>query len=337
MSGKKRYTYSKLRAAFVRAVRSSKGKSVLQYLLFVCVAFVFWLVLSLDAEVQRDFDVPLSIEDVPDSVTIISDVPNKISAVVQAKGSQLLRYAWGAVPPLKFKFNDFANRDADVFGVSKSKLESRLRDYFGQSVELVSARPDSLWLVYTSAPGVRVPLKINAEITPDLQCIISGSIKAGVDSVTVYASGGVPRSLSEAETEWIVRTDLRDTCVYEVRIKSVPGVRFIPDKVNVTVPVEPLISKRRVVPVEVINLPEGIGLITFPSSVDVTYLVPMSAYNDDFPIKAYADYNSLDLGKSHVKLTPSLVPELYRNVTLHPDSVEYILEKLRTYRDVARH
>lgn len=318
---------TRLRAASIRAVRSSKGKAVMQYLLFLCVAFVFWVVLSLDTQVQRDFDVPTSIEAVPDSVVLITDVPEKISAVVEGKGSQMLRFIWGSLSPLKFKFSDFAQGSNNTFAVSKAKMESKLREYFGQSVELLAARPDSLRVVYTTAPGVRVPVNINADITPQLQCVLSGKISSDIDSVMAYGVEGVPRSLVQADTEWLVRSGLRDTCSYEVRIKPVPGIRFIPDRVQIMVPVEPLISKRRTVPVEVINLPEGTGLITFPSSVDVTYLVPMSDYNDDYPIKAYADYNSLKLTENYIKLTPSLMPELYRNVTLHPDSVEYILEK----------
>lgn len=318
---------SKIRAAYTKAVRSSKGKSVLAYLLCVCVAFVFWVVMSLDTQVQRDFDVPLLIENVPDSVTIISDVPPKISAIVEGKGSQLIRFLWGNVPALKIKFPDYCNSDNNTFFVPKGKIESRLRDYFGQSVELVTARPDSLSLVYTSSPGVKLAVHVNSDFTPEFQYTLSGPVKADVDSVVAYAVGGVPRGLTVADTEWVVRTELKDTSVFEVRIKPIPGVRFIPDKINISVPVEPLISKRRTVPVEVVNLPEGIGLITFPSSVDVTYLVPMSDYNDDYPVMAYADYNSLDLSKNKLKLTPSLMPELYRNVVLSPDSVEYILEK----------
>ena len=112
---------TKIRAAYTKAVRSSKGRSVLTYLLFVCVAFVFWVVLSLDSQVQRDFDVPLVIENVPDSVTIISEVPQKISTVVEAKGSQLLRFLWGSIPTLKLKFPDYANSDTHTFFVSMGK------------------------------------------------------------------------------------------------------------------------------------------------------------------------------------------------------------------------
>ncbi|MCF0213153.1 MAG: YbbR-like domain-containing protein, partial [Muribaculaceae bacterium] len=38
---------------------------MLQYLMFVFVAFVFWIVLSLDNEVQEEFDIPIEIINVP--------------------------------------------------------------------------------------------------------------------------------------------------------------------------------------------------------------------------------------------------------------------------------
>ena len=50
---------------------SANGKNILIYLLCVCTAAVFWLFLSLDTEVQRDIDVPIALDNVPDSVIII--------------------------------------------------------------------------------------------------------------------------------------------------------------------------------------------------------------------------------------------------------------------------
>ena len=54
------------------------------------------------------------------------------------------------------------------------------------------------------------------------------------------------------------------------------GMRIIPDRVIVTVPVEPLIVKKKKVRIDVTGLPDGVGLITFPSVAEVSYLVPMS-------------------------------------------------------------
>ncbi|MCM1483975.1 MAG: hypothetical protein NC043_06540 [Muribaculaceae bacterium] len=318
----------KARAGVKRTLRSTKGKNVLLYLLFVCVAFVFWVFLSLDAEIQRDFEVPVELENVPDSVVIIGDVPSQFNVVVQAKGSQLLTFMWGKMPVMKIKFSQTSGSKGK-FSMTRSKLDARLRDYFGQGVQILSLRPDSLKFAYTSSAGRRLPIKLTTDIKPNLQCIISGPIRCSADSVTVYSSGDFPRDLTEITSEPIVLSDIKDTTVVTVDLKGAPGIRIIPDKVTVTVPVEPLISRRRKVGVEIRNLPEGMGMITFPSAVEVSYLVPMSRYHEDIPLKVYADYQSLTPGAQKLKVNVTLVPDMYRNVSVNPDSVEFIIEKPR--------
>lgn len=307
------------------AVHSSRGRDVLLYLLFLCVAFVFWLAMSLDTEIQREFEVPIEVDNVPDSITLIGHVPGSISVGVQAKGYQLLRYTWGRMPMLKVKMTDYMSNNRN-FEMSKVKIDTRMRDYFGSSVQIISLRPDSIKVPYTTMPGVKIKLKVNAELQPNLQCIISGPITANVDSVRVYSLHGVPHSLKYVETDQIIARDLRDTTRFEVRVKQIPGMFVIPERVIVTVPVEPLIAKKLTVPVGVNNLQANTDMITFPSKVEVSYLVPMSAYNEDCPIKVFVDYNELRTTSPRLKLHHSLVPDIYRDIVVKPDSVEYIIE-----------
>lgn len=316
----------KYRLALLRAARSSRGRDVMVYLLFVCVAFVFWFVLSLDSEVQKDYDVPVELDEMPDSVTLIGQMPAGFSVLVQGKGSQFLRFTWGRMPSLRVKFSDNVV-DGNILALSRQKIDGRLREYFGQGVQIMSVRPDSVRLQFTSAPGREVPVRINAEVHPDLQYIISGPLKSNVDSVKIYSVNGIPRSLDHVETEPIIRNGLKDTARIDVRIKPIPGFRIIPDRVIVTVPVEPLISRRRTVKVDVTGLPQGTRLFTFPSQVEVTYLVPMSAYNEDLPVKAFVDYQDVDPQKSRARVILSQMPDICHNVTVSPDSVEFIIEK----------
>lgn len=299
---------------------------MLLYLLFVCVAFVFWLLLSLDSQVQKDFEIPVEVTDVPTNVTVIGRVPEKFYVTVKAKGSQLLNFMWGKNPTVKLKFNNNVS-EPGVFSLSRLKIEGKLRDYFGQGVQIVSVKPDSIRLPFTTLPGEAVALKIDADVQPDLQCIISGAIRANVDSVKVYGVNGVPRSLKYVETEPINLFGLKDSTNVEVNIKPIEGLRVIPDKVTVTIPIEPLIAKRKNVPIEVIGLPENVGLLTFPSSVEVSYLVPMSRYTEDYPIKSFVDYNSIDSVAPRAPVTVSSLPEYYKNVSVSPDSIEYIIER----------
>lgn len=309
----------------VAALRSNRGRDVLLYLLFVVVAFIFWVFLALDTERQRDFEVPIELQEVPDSVTLISQIPPSVSVSVKGKDSQLMKFQWGKPSPLKFKWSEQASDG--MLTISESRFSSRLRDYFGPETQIVSFRPDSIKIGYTSQPGLRVKLNINADIHPNLQYILSGKPYADVDSVTLYASGDIPHSLRVVSTEPLAKSGLKDTMRYEVKVKPIEGVRIIPDKVIVTVPIEPLIARKRAVPLEVTNLPESKTLVTFPPKVEVSYLVPMSHYSDDYPIKAFVDYDEVKLPGNKLTVTLSALPSIYHNVSVSPQSVEYIIEE----------
>ena len=317
---------SEIARSLDRTVKSRRGRDVLLYLLFVAVAFVFWLLLSLDTEVQRDFEVPVEMQDVPDSITVIGKFPTDFSVSVRGKDSQLLRFLWGKMPVMKFKWDE--QSEENVIYMSRAKIDSRFRDYFGNAIQIMSFKPDSIKLNYSTLPGKRVALAIDADIHPHPQYIISGPMTANIDSVNVYAVGDVPHSLTRVVTEPIVKSGLKDTTRYEVRIKPVNGMRIIPDRVIVTVPVEPLISRKQLISVEVVNVPDDKNIITFPSKVEISYLVPMSDYNNDYPLKAYADFRSIKPGRNKLGLSLSVIPDLYRNVSFSPDSVEYIIEQL---------
>lgn len=317
----------KLNEKVTAALHSSRGQNVLLYLLFVAVAFVFWVFLSLDTEVQRDFEVPVELQDVPDSVTVIGHVPEALGVSVKGKDSQLLRFLWGKMSPVRLKWQD--NVEGDALVLNRQKLDSKMREYFGNGVQIVSCRPDSLRLPFTAQPGVRVKLMVQADIRPNLQYILSGPITADVDSVTLYSVADIPHSLRLVSTEPLVKSNLKDTMRYEVKVKPIAGVRIIPDVVTVTVPVEPLIARKRSVPIVVDNLPEGTNLLTFPSKAEISYLVPMSAYNDDYPVKAYVDFRSARPSRKKLPVSLSTIPSVYHNVSFSPDSVNYIIETVK--------
>ena len=106
-------------------------------------------------------------------------------------------------------------------------------------------------------------------------------------------------------------------------------MRIIPDVVTVTVPVEPLIAKKRKIALEVSHRAEGKNLITFPSNIEISYLVPMSAYNDEYPVKAYVDFRDARPNTRKLPVGLSTLPDVYHNVSFTPDSVEYIIESVK--------
>lgn len=312
-------------------LHSSRGKDYIVFLLFLCISYVFWLLLTLNNEVQEDLNVPVELVEVPDSITIISDIPPSIAVSVRDKGSALARYVWGNTPTMRIRFSDGRKTDNRLI-ISESDIDSRLRSFFGQTSQIVSSKPDSINIYYTTQPGRRVRLDLKVDAHPSIQCVISGPITSDADSVMIYSVNDLPASLTAVQTVPIVRTGLTDTTYVEARIAPVPNARIIPDKVRIRIPVEPLISKKRMIPLQVTGVPAGIELLTFPSQIEISYLIPMSMYSvDDETLHAVSDYASLltPSGKLKSKLAVKLpiLPTFYHNASLSTDSVEYIIEQ----------
>lgn len=312
--------------AFKRGLKTRRGRSFVLYLLCLGIALMFWVIITLDETTEGDYEVPVELVNVPDSVVLISDIPQSINVVIKGKGTQFLRYYLLPVPSMKIDFRQYT-AEGSCIKLSQSKIDSKLREIFGQGVSIISVHPDSISLRYTSGSGYKLPLRINATVSASSQSIISGPVSSAIDSVRVYTINGEAPDFDIVETEELRCKDVSDSMICEVNIKKVPGTRIIPESVKVTIPAELLVSKKYSLPVKAINIPENARLITYPSTIEVSYLVPMSLSNQEIPARAIIDYNSLNSSSRYAAVNIEAMPGGYKIVSVSQDSVEYVIEK----------
>lgn len=308
----------------LRALASStRGRNLCTFLAFLVVAVIFWYVVALNDEMQQEFEVPMELVGVPNDIVLISLPPSTVSVSVRDKGTSLLRYSFGDLPVLKIQYKDFANNGRRL-SMGETQFVGAVRSFFGQGASVSGVKPDSLSLPYTKHQGVVKHIKVVSDVTTAPQYVLSGPLVAAIDTVRVYSQRAIPKSITNIETEPVTLSGLTDTTEVEVHLVAPEGMRVIPPSVKVMVPVEALIAKKRQIPIEVRKAPAGHRVITFPSTVEISYLVPMSVYNNDnYVVKAYADYHK---SANKLGLTLSAVPDEYSAVTLETDSVEYLLE-----------
>ena len=314
-------------AIFLRLLRSSRGKDIFIFLLFLGMSYVFWLILTLNDDMQRDLKVKFEIDNVPADVTFISEVPEDLLVSVRDKGTVLTNYTWGGTPSLKISYSDLAYDGVkDRVMLGEQQLGAKLRSIFGSSTQIVSMKPDSLSLVITNRPASTAVVEPQIDVSPAPQCVISGPITVSPDTVTVYSARHLRIRPKSVKTVRISRTDIKDTLTIEARLMPEPGTRIVPDKVMITVPVEPLISKKRDVQVRIIGAADNNNIVLFPSRVMVSYLLPMSLYNSENGIiTVSANYARRANGKLPLEL--GALPDYYRGVELSTDSVEYLIEQ----------
>ena len=297
------------------------------FLLFVVISCILWAVLSLNDEKQYDLRLPMRITNVPDSVTLISPGPEALSVSLRAKGTQLMKMTVGRMPTVNVDFRAF--RSDGTVHLSATDLKGLVRTATGGS-QVSMVYPDSLSLPYTTHKGIRVPVRLEYKVTAGPQSALTGRPRLSADSVLLYTAGSAPDRADAVSTEPIHLLGIDKNTTLRVKLMAPRGTRLIPDSIDVTFEVEPLIFKSRKVVIEPINVPEGTKLITFPAQIDVFFMVPVSGYRQsDNHFRVVADYRTIrqGTGSRNVKLSLINVPSNFQNAHLSADSAEYIIER----------
>ncbi len=312
-----------------RAMQSREGRNIMIFMVFLAISAVLWVIMSLNEETQRDLRCTVVITNVPDSMTRISPLPEALNVSVRARGTDLMQYLWKRQPTMNIDYRQYKSGDKIQF--SEASLKAFFRSMVGGGCQILSVTPDTLSLQFTSQPGVRVPVRLDASITPAPHYVIVGKPRAFIDSVMLYTASGVSARTASISTMPITIADLKKSQVVKVPLKVPQNARAIPDSIDVSVEVEPLISKTRKVPVTAINVPAGTKLITVPQQVEVFYMVPMNVYKQsegDPKFKVVADYNSIKNNPTEqIAVNLTYAPKDFINVFLSADSVDYIIEQ----------
>lgn len=307
---------------------SSWFHNVLVYLAFVAVSVLFWIIISMNDSVTRNFSVRLNIVNIPDSVTFISDPPVDMHVTVRDKGTNILRSGVAKHPAMDINFREYAENG--IFRMTKSDLMAAFRGSFGSGVQIASMSLDSLRVYYTESPGKRVPVVVRADATAASGNIIAGPPVPLSKSVLVYSYGNETDTITRVYTDMLVRHNLAQTSVFDVKIKPIPNVRVRPSVIRVRLDVDPLIHKDSYAVVETVGVPTGESLLLFPNRVPVSYYIPMSRFNSaDIPLKVVVRYEDTKLTKGNkLPVIIAEYPEYIVSPQLHADSVEYTLVRL---------
>ena len=310
-------------------MRSRRGKNLITFLIFLAISTVLWAIQSLSEEVQSDIRCKIEITHVPDSLTRITPLPEAINVSVRAGGTQLIHYFWVKEPKMVIDFRQYKLRNTISF--SEAALKSYFRNMIGSGAQVLSVTPDSLSIQYTSNKGIELPVKVDAHITTGPQYVLVGQPKSLTDSVKLYSLHGNLSRIKSVSTADIVLSHITKSQVVRVPLIAPKNCRAIPDSVDVSITVEPLISKTRNVRITTINVPYGVKLIPEPTSVDVYYMVPMSTYKRnqlDAKFVVEADYHNAKASKNgKIPLRLASVPKGLTNVFLATDSVEFLIEQ----------
>ena len=312
-------------------LRKISSRETILFLFFVVIATAFWVLLAFNNNMTHDITVNVKTKK-PANVTLIQEIPSTITVTVKDRGLSFLKSFFKSKPSIEITFDEYSVEKNNSIEISSSQLINEVRQVISREASIIKVHPESINVKYTTIPGKKVPINWEdniKNIIPDKQFVINPDMVATApDSVMVYAlNRAALQEITEVDILTVEVANLTTTYDRTVRLKPLKDMRIIPDRIRLTVPVEPLIKKEQDVPISVRNQPYGINVLLFPPSINVSYLLPQSKYKEPINLTVVVDYNDIDLSTNKVNVKLGEVSGAYSGVQLSVDSVNYVIER----------
>lgn len=309
---------------------SSVNKEFLVFLFFLALSAVFWLMMTLNENYEKEVRIPVTVVNIPDNVVLTSDETDTVKVMLNDKGLVLLGYMYGdGLRTLKLNFKTYMRNNTSVT-VTSSELQRLIYQQLSASTKIVGVKPDKLEFLFNFGQCKRVPVRWSGRVIPEQLYFIS-HVAYSPDSVDVYASEQKLDSISVIYTEPLNYANFRDTLTVECGLQRGNGVKCVPEKIKVSFFTDVLTeASMSDVPILGINMPEGKMLRTFPSKVNVRFVTGVSRLRNlkatDFTV--VVDYKEIAAHPSDkCNLYLKEVPHGVSRVSLDTKQVDYLIEE----------
>ncbi|MDR0765988.1 MAG: YbbR-like domain-containing protein [Odoribacteraceae bacterium] len=321
----------KTRSLLKATRRPTIRNNAITYGICLLVAAMLWLLHALEKEYVTEVTYPARYSDLPRGKVLASDVPAEITLEIKARGLALLRHELGtSFLPVVFNVNSDLLEGDDVMEkrVDLNNIKERLAARFYPGIQLLRVKPESILFRFERVGRKKVPVIHDTRYTTRSQYILQGEITVEPDSVVLEGPAARVDTIRAARLAPLILTDLHKNVSRTVALLDIPGVRPLADEARVTVKVERYTEGKKTLPVVARGLPATLNPRLFPASVEVTYHVGLSRYDQvhDSHFLLTVDFSQATPSAGSLEVKLEKAPAFVRNVTLSPERVEFLVE-----------
>lgn len=303
-------------------------RNTLLFLLFLVVAFIFWMMLFFQNDIEANYKIPVKYSNIPEDVVFEHSLPSQIEIRVNDKGSEIFRYAFLLKDSIDVDIEKY--RSEHLNNLQGTELKELIRQKLFKSTTLTAYYPANISLVTSKLQQKTVDVVFDGEISTGRSNLVVAEYNFEPQTVTVYGSQAQLDEIENASTVYTQFNNLKATSQFQIKLKAIDGVKFIPDQVEIYIPVLEYTERRFEIPITTRNVPAGIDVKFFPSHTEVSFSVTLEEYRkisqEDFKIELnYNEFHKNENGRVNLELTAN--PSSIRNIQLSPSSVEFLLEK----------
>ncbi len=318
-------------------LKSKVSSEFLTYLLFLVIAVVIWYLNALSKDYTAELKFKVRYVNLSDDKVLVEAPENHLMLTISAQGFTLLKYRLGLTfYPITIDASYQSlhhNRSADdSYYITAQSIFDKISVQIGSDIRLRQIQPDTLNFLFSEMIHKKVPVKVHAQMQFEKSFLPVGSMQITPPEVAVSGPRAIVDTMQYVHTKNKSFKKLKDTLRTELPLQPVDQLKYSEPEVGIMLPVERHTEASITIPIESVNIPEELKMKTFPGTVTVSCLVPISQYEklQPYMFRATVDYTTIkDVKDNQAKIRVVLVksPEYVSDVRFHPKTVEYILEK----------
>ena len=194
-------------------------------------------------------------------------------------------------------------------------------------IRSTDTKPEEISCPYFTEQEKNVVIAFSGEITPANEYQLVGHPELSRTSIKIFGQDKALAKIDTIYTEYSTLTDITDTMSTRMALALPQSVRTETDSINIRVIAERFTEKKFIVPLHVLNVPEGVYLRLFPNEVEVSVRVGIShfAQVQATDIKAVCIYTSERSDKLDVELRYS--NPYITSAWVYPGVIEFMVEQ----------
>lgn len=316
--------------AVKRNIKGSTKRRIKIFLIFLLCSFAIWLISKLSEDHTDKAEFDLVYINVPDTLLLTGASKDKIDVTIRASGWQFLGF--------NFKTKEIPI-DLSALQFSGSKYYAAQETYSNQitaqlsgSMTLLQMDRDTLFFNFDPIISKVVPVTSQLQIDLAQNYLMDGSLEVDPDSVMIRGPSQEIDTIKTIKTVAVKLTDIAENftrILPLIKSDSLKNTVFIKDEVTITGHIFRFSEQVIQIPVEVVNLPAGMQIRTFPATVGVlckAKVEELKALNpNDFRI--VADFNEAKEDSQFLRLELVLQPESIPSIQLLDSQIEFILKR----------
>ncbi len=312
-------------------MRGLNKKKVKVFSLFLLCSFLAWFISNLSDTYESRAYFTLNYRNLPDSLLLGKNSDNLIEAKLRTSGFQFLYYKiFKTRIDIDVSQVEFQNGD---YVMSEEALRKQMDQQLSQSISLLELDRRTLEIDLYQVDSKKIPIEAKLDLQLEQNYILDGKIKILPDSIEVKGPSNEIDTINSIKTSLIQLNNVNADFSNEVSLvfpKGLDNSIFSIGRATVSGKVSKFSEKVFEVPVQVINVPQGYQIKTFPDVVTVLCKATIERLKEisasDFEI--VADYGQL-MGSESSTLFLEIQesPQKVYDVKLEDNTVNFVLEQ----------